>query len=170
MLTTRCYGPKRDPLSEQELRDMLGTGSQLISEHPLWSLFDFEEDGDERVYEPSGLGQIVLENFKDKLKTPVWLSEQAAKRFDAFDANWQAKFGALFDRLSDPDWRKRHQHGTLNQATIIKPGNVDERVYFYDLPDGGILVPELARHLTNNTYDYEPTQKSDYKSFRRWES
>jgi len=112
----------------------------------------------------------VLENFKDKLKTPVWLSEQAAERFDTFDTNWQAKFGARFDRLADVDWRTRHQHGTLNQATIIKPGNVDERLYFYEMSNGGVLVPELARHLANNSYDREPTQKSDYKPFRLWES
>jgi len=160
---------KRNPLSEQELRNALGIGTQPISEHPLWSLFDFIED-DGGLYEPSGLGKIVLENFKDKLKTPVWLSEQAAKRFDTFDTNWQAKFGARFDRLADADWRTRHQHGTLNQATIIKPGNVDERLYFYEMSNGGVLVPELARHLANNSYDREPTQKSDYKPFRLWES
>lgn len=161
---------KRDPLSEQDLREALHTGTQPVSEHPLWSLFDFIEDGDERLYEPSGLGRIVLENFKDKLKTPVWLSEQAATYYDESGSNWQAKYGALLDRLGDADWRTHHQHGVLNQATIIKPGNVDERLYFYEMPDGGLLVPELARHLTNDDYDRKPTRKSDYHPFRRWDS
>ena len=71
--------------------------------------------------------------------------------------------------MGDPAWREKHKHGTENQATIIKPGNTNERLCYYEQADGSLVVAELALHMPNGSdYDRTPTRKSDYQAFRRW--
>lgn len=154
-------------LNDHDLQRALGWEGRSIAEHPLWSLFDFIDDNGDTYYEPSGLGRIVLEHFKHRQQPKVYLSKAAAERFRGLDKTRKREFEEMFRMLPNPDWRERHHHGVLNGATIIKPGNTDERLYYY-LAEEGIVVAELAFHLPNGSYDREPTSKHDYPGFQLW--
>lgn len=156
-----------DPISEDKLKEVLDWTNQPISVHPLWSLFDSVEVDGQYYYEPSGLGRIVLEHFKDKVKTAVYLSRAAYDRYIAFDKNRKREYEEMFNRLPDEEWRTGKRHGTLNGHTIIKPGNTDERL-FYFFSEQGIIVSELALHRPDGKYDREPTDKRDYDAFHLW--
>lgn len=157
-----------DLLPEEELKDILGWPlNQPLAVHPLWALFDSIDVEGQLYYEPSGLGRIVLEHFKDKLKPVVFLSKAAYARYQAFDNNIKREFAEMFDRLPDPEWRRGKQHGNLNGHTIIKTGNTDERLYYF-LSKEGIIVSELALHDTTGHYDRQPTRKEDYSAFHPW--
>ncbi len=157
-----------DLISEDELKEALNWTAQPISAHPLWALFDSIEDNGQSYYEPSGLGRIVLEHFKDRFKPVVYLSKAAYDRYMSFDGNRRREFAELFDRLPDPEWRKGKRHGQVNGHTIIKPGNTDERLYYF-LSEEGIIVSELALHMPDGkSYDREPGNKKDYGAFYLW--
>lgn len=156
-----------DLIREDELQTLLGWTEQPVSVHPLWALFDSIEDNSGRYYEPSGLGRIVLEHFKDKFKPQVYLSKAAYERYMSFDGNRRREFAEMFDRLPDPEWRKGKRHGQVNGHQIIKPGNTDERLYYF-LSEDGIIVSELALHLPDGQYDRTPTNKKDYAAFYLW--
>ncbi len=154
-------------MSEDDLKQALGWMDQPIATHPLWSLFDSIEDNGTSYYEPSGLGRIVLEHFKDKLKPVVYLSKPAYERYRSFDSNRQREFAEMFDRLPNPEWRRGKRHGTVNGHTIIKPGNTDERL-FYFRSEEGIIVSELALHNPDSSYDREPQNRIEYHAFQEW--
>lgn len=156
-----------DLISEDELQEALGWSGQPVSAHPLWALFDTIEINGQSYYEPSGLGRIVLEHFKDRFKTVVYLSRAAYERYKSFDNNRQREFAEMFDRLPDPEWRKGKRHGQVNGHHIIKPGSTDERLYYF-LSEEGIIVSELALHLPDGNYDRTPTNKKDYAAFYLW--
>ncbi len=157
-----------DLIGEDELKKALDWTGQSVSAHPLWALFDSIETNGQSYYEPSGLGRIVLEHLKDRFKPVVYLSKAAYERYISFDNNRQREFAEMFNRLPDPEWRKGKRHGQVNGHTIIKPGNTDERLYYF-LSEEGIIVSELALHTPDGQYDREPKNKNDYAAFYRWE-
>lgn len=161
-----------DFVDEQQLKALLKLqAGEGLSDHPAWSLFDRTIQEDRAYFIVNGLGQIVLERFKALDRTPIYLSKQAANRFDELDATQQKKFQGLFERLREPAWVDEHRHKYANDgnAIPIKPGNVDERLFIYQQDDGSILVAELAFHRPDGSYDREPKRRNDYDSYRLWE-
>ncbi|MDZ4771097.1 MAG: hypothetical protein SGJ24_18410 [Chloroflexota bacterium] len=162
-----------DFVDQQQLSELLNLSAvQTLTDHPAWSLFDQTSQEGKIYFSVNGLGLIVLEHFKSLYKTKIYFSRHAAERFDSLDNTQQRKFEGYFERLRDPDWIKSHRHDDYaneGNAIAIKPGNVDERLFIYQLDDGSILVAELAFHQTNGSYDREPKRRKDYDSFRLWE-
>lgn len=166
-----CEQEQQEGMRQAKLANDLGLApNELIESHPLWSLF--EQLNSER-YILSGLGTIALEELRARMKQPrVFLSKQAAERYDQLDKVQQEKFNRYFSRLREPGWIEQKRHDEFKNpggATAIKPGKVDERLFIYELDDGAILVAELAFHLPNNSYDRVPQHRKDYDVYRLWE-
>jgi len=163
-----------DFVSESALKSLLGLKpDSSLSIHPAWSLFDQTEQDGQIYFSVNGLGLIVLEHFAALDKITVYLSRQAAERFDKFDKTQQKKFDGYFSKLREPGWIKQKRHDEYQNpggAIAIKPGNVDERLFIYQLDDGAILVAELAFHQTNGSYDRLPKRRADYDTHRTWEA
>jgi putative CRISPR-associated protein (TIGR02619 family) len=163
-----------DFVSESALKTLLGLESgRSLSTHPAWSLFDQTEQDGQIYFSVNGLGAIVLGHFDALNKIAVYLSRQAAERFDDLDQTQQKKFASYFDKLREPGWieQKRHdEYKNPGGAIAIKPGGVDERLFIYQLDDGSILVAELAFHQPNGSYDRVPKRRKDYDTYRLWEA
>ncbi len=149
----------------------LAEGNTLV-EHPAWSLFDQDVQDGNTYFSLNGLGRIVLAHFRTLDRTAVYLSRQAAERFDSLDSTQKRKFASYFERLRDTDWVEQKRHDEVanpGNAIPIKPGRVDERLFIYRLDDGSILVAELAYHRPDMSYDRMPQRRSDYDKHRLWE-
>lgn len=163
-----------DFVDERQLKELLNLPSDKpLSDHPAWSLFDQTTQEGSVYFSVNGLGQIVLEHFKALDRIAIYLSRQAANRFDSLDATQQRRFQGYFERLRDAAWIDSHRHDEYanpGNAIPIKPGNVDERLFIYQQDDGSILVAELAFHRPDGSYDREPKRRNDYDSHRLWEA
>ncbi len=163
-----------DFVDERRLKELLSLPSDKpLSDHPAWSLFDQTTQEGSVYFSVNGLGQIVLERFKALDRTAIYLSRQAAERFDSLDATQQKRFQTYFERLRDKAWIDANRHDEYRNpgnAIPIKPGNVDERLFIYRLEDGAILVAELAFHRSDGSYDRVPQRRDDYDRHRRWEA
>jgi len=161
-------------VDEIRLKELLALSSdQSLSDHSAWSLFDNASIDGQIHFAVNGLGQIVLEHFKALDRIPIYLSKQAADRFDSLDATQQRRFQTYFERLRDPAWIDSHRHDEYTNdgnAIPIKPGNVDERLFIYPQDDGSVLVAELAFHKPNGSYDHVPKRRKDYDTYRLWEA
>ncbi len=160
-------------IEEHKLKELLSLSpDKSLSDHPAWSLFENTSIDNKTYFDVNGLGKIVLEHFKALDQTRIYLSRQAAERFDSLDTNQQKRFQSYFERLRDPAWIDSHRHDEYKNdgnAIPIKPGNVDERLFIYRLDDGSILVAELAFHKTDGSYDCVPNDKDDYQPYKLWE-
>lgn len=163
-----------DFVDEGQLKELLNLPSDKpLSDHPAWSLFDQTTQEGSVYFSVNGLGQIVLKHFEALDRTAIYLSRQAANRFDSLDATQQRRFQGYFERLRDAAWIDFHRHDEYanpGNAVPIKPGNVDERLFIYPQKDGSILVAELAFHRPDGSYDREPKRRNDYDSHRLWEA
>lgn len=163
-----------DFVDEHKLKELLALSpDKSLSDHLAWSLFDNASIDNQFYFAVNGLGQIVLEHFKILDRTPIYLSRQAAERFDRLDKTQQKKFQGYFERLRDPEWIDSHCHAEYandGNAIPIKPGNVDERLFIYCQNDGSVLVAELAFHQPNGSYDHVPQRRKDYANYRLWEA
>lgn len=163
-----------DLVDEHKLKELLALSlDKSLSDHPAWSLFDNASIDNQIYFAVNGLGQIVLEHFKILDRTPIYLSRQAAERFDRLDKTQQKRFQGYFERLRDPEWIDSHRHDEYandGNAIPIKPGNVDERLFIYRQDDGSVLVAELAFHQPNGSYDRVPQRRKDYDTYRLWEA
>lgn len=161
-----------DLVDETKLKELLTLSTdKSLSDHPAWSLFDNATIDGQIYFAVNGLGQIVLEHLRARDQKPIYLSKQAAERFDKLDTTQQKKFQVYFERLRDPAWIDSHRHDEVQNdggAIPIKPGNVDERLFIYRLDDGSILVAELAFHKPNGSYDRIPKRRRDYDAYRLW--
>jgi len=161
-----------DFVDEQQLKELLSLPlDKRLSDHPAWSLFDQTIQEGSIYFSINGLGQIVLEHFKARDRTPIYLSRQAANRFDGLDATQRKRFQGYFERLREPTWIDAHRHDEYandGNAIPIKPGNVDERLFIYQQDDGSVLVAELAFHRPDGSYDREPKRRNDYDAYRLW--
>lgn len=167
----RC---REDYILEKELKQLLKLEAQeSLVQHHAWSLFDQITEDDKTYFGINGLGTIVLEHFMLLDQTKIYLSDQAAKRYDKLDRTQQKKFDDYFGRLREPSWIDAHRHDEYSNqgnAIPIKPGNVDERLFIYHQEDGSILIAELAFHRTNQEYDRVPQHREDYQQHRLWEN
>ncbi len=163
-----------DFVDEQQLKALLKLqAGEGLSDHPAWSLFDQTTQEGSVYFSVNGLGQIVLEHFKALDRTPIYLSRQAANRFDGLDTTQQRRFQDYFERLREPAWIDKHRHDEYandGNAIPIKPGNVDERLFIYQQDDGSVLVAELAFHRSDGSYDRQPKRRNEYDSYRLWEA
>ncbi|NPV67102.1 MAG: putative CRISPR-associated protein [Anaerolineae bacterium] len=166
----KCSNPET-PLTEAELRKALGNEDQPVATHPLWSLFDFIDDNGETYYEPSGLGHIVIEHFRDKQKSKLYLSKQAQDAIRALDSTQRDIWRKLLNRMRDPEWRSLQEHATLGgKVKIAKPAS-DERIFYFEEDDGSILIAEIARH-SDDSYERLASRglrRADYGPVMIWE-
>ncbi|GIK29986.1 MAG: putative CRISPR-associated protein [Caldilineaceae bacterium] len=164
---------KSATLTEAELRTLLGVDNGNLTEHDAWSLFEAIDLGDETHYAVNGLGLIVANHFPNQLLDTVWLSEQAQKAFDGLDGKQAKTWGALIEKLRDPEWRAANLHATLkNGGKFIKQGNTDERPFYYELGEGEVLLAELTRH-SDRSYDKVSSRdpsRSNYATTHKWEA
>jgi len=165
----KCSDPAT-PLSEAELRKALGNEDQPITTHPLWSLFDFIDVNGETYYEPSGLGRIVIEHFREK-RSKLYLSKQAQDAIHALDGTQKDIWRKLLNNMRDPEWRSLQEHATLSgKVKVSKPAG-DERIFYFEEEDGSVLIAEIARH-SDGSYDRLASRglrRSDYGPVALWE-
>jgi len=165
----KCSDPAT-PLSEAELRKALGNEDQPITTHPLWSLFDFIDVNGETYYEPSGLGRIVIEHFREK-RSKLYLSKQAQDAIHALDGTQKDLWKKLLNKMRDPEWRSLQEHATLSgKVKVAKPAG-DERIFYFEEEDGSVLIAEIARH-SDGSYDRLASRglrRSDYGPVALWE-
>lgn len=167
----KCSDPNT-PLTEAELRKALGSEDQPVANHPLWSLFDFidiDESG-ETYYEPSGLGRIVIEHFRDKRKSKLYLSRQAVDTLRDLDGTQREIWRKHLNHMRDPEWRSLQEHATLgDKVKIAKPAG-DERIFYFEEDDGSILVAEIARHSDGSYNRFSKgLHRKDYGRMMLWE-
>ncbi len=161
---------RRNLLSADELKDLLGLAEgQAVGEHPAWPLFERVDIDGQPTYALNGLGQIVYQHLKDYQRPKVYLSRQADERYSKLDKTEQERFAAHFEALRDPTRRKGKRHGKKGEAIIYKPGNVAERLFYFELEDGDVLVAELASHADRSYEEMPDLKRRDYAPHRRWE-
>lgn len=157
-------------LSADDLRRLLGLSEGLaVADHPAWPLFDRMDIGGQPNYTLNGLGRIVYQHLKEKRRPKVYLSRQAAERYDALDKTEQEQFARYFEILRDPTHREGKKHGLKGEAKIYKPGGVSGRLFYFELDNGDVLVAEIASH-SDKSYDRMPSlRRKDYDTYRLWE-
>ncbi len=157
-------------LSYDELAALLDVPDQPIGSHPAWPLFDRVDVDGEPYYELNGLGEIVYQHLAEERKrAPVYLSKQAAQRYDSYDKTQQKKFAAMFDRMGDTEWRESVRHATKGDAIVLKQGNTDARPLIIEMGDGSVLVAELTLHSDGSYDKIGNLRRKDYDKFRKWE-
>jgi putative CRISPR-associated protein (TIGR02619 family) len=156
----------------QRLEERLESNTPL-HEHPAWGLFDEEDiDGSWQVA-LSGLGQLAYEQLKPELqKTPVYLSKQAAERYDkaANGSDEKRNYTKILNEIHDEENRKKKIHRNRNSSRIpaYKLGRTDERAFFLERKDH-VLIVEFARHNPDGSYDCNVLKESEYDKYRLWE-
>lgn len=169
-----CQAEQTDGITREALAKGLGlTRNDLIGEHPLWSLF---EQLDSEHYILSGLGSIALAelNARNK-KQKVWLSKQAADAFEKSKPGSGARqnYTTILNRIHDPNNRVvpyRHSYKGTDFPAFKYKG--DERLFYYEHPEGYILILELTRHVSDKDYSYEIVPSDDlssYSPYQLWE-
>lgn len=163
-----------DFVTEQRLKELLALApDEELYNHQAWSLFDHLVEDDVIYFSINGLGLIVLEHLRLLDRVKIYLSRQAADRYDGLDNTQRKKFEGYFNRMKESGWvtSKRHDdYQNPGNAIAIKPGNVDERLFIYIQDDGSILIAELAFHRPDGSYDRIPQRQKDYDTFRLWEA
>ncbi|MHB8625294.1 MAG: hypothetical protein ACYDBJ_01630 [Aggregatilineales bacterium] len=158
-------------------RELLAKGLGLtrydqVEDHPLWSLFE-QYDGNH--YMLSGLGSIALAELNARIKkTKVWLSRQAAERFEAEQRKGSEaakRWQQILDHISDRDWRDRHRH---EYKTCEFPASKLDRTqyrafYDYDASSNQVLILELAIE-EHGEYDKVPINRKDFGPHTLWTS
>lgn len=163
-------------LEEKELRDALNWQTKPLPEHPAWAMFDVVEADGAYLYELSGLGEIALGHLREEKRTPVYLSKEAAERFDAEPPNSEARseFTKILNEIHDPQLRESNHHtytaGNPDKLPVYKLGRKKSRAFYhYNRKEDYVLVVEFARHVNETDYDKTPDRLKAYGSFRRWE-
>lgn len=159
-----------DMIPEEELQKMLGIVNQPITAHPFWSLFDLVDSQGPAYYTLSGLGYIVYEHFKNmRRKTKIYLSRQAAQRFDALDSTQKRNLGKVLDQMTDLDWRRLQEHATRTGGDKILKATANERLAYFEDTDGTVLIAEITMH-SDKSYEHLPElRRKDYAQYRLWE-
>lgn len=173
-LLERCDAEQLTGIDRTALAEGLGLSRQeLIENHPLWSLF---EQFDSEHYILSGLGSIALAELRARAKKqPVWLSKQASERLEHdFKPGSEARrnFETILNRIHDPANRVdpyRHTYKGCDFPAYKYKGN--ERLFYYEHPDGYVLILELAQHTSdsNLSYDRIPGDLRNYLPTKSWE-
>jgi|GEM_PF-828116 len=147
------------------------TANDRLSEHPCWSLF---EQYGENHFMLSGLGSIVLAELNELARCqPVWLSKQAAARYDSEYKSGsiaRSNFDTIFNRIGDPDNRVPpyfHPYKGSKYPAFKYRGN--ERLFYKEF-ENGVLILELAQHKSDINYSYDrvPDENTDYTPYRAW--
>lgn len=115
-----------------------------------------DENADGYTY-LSPLGLAYLSAFKDEVdkheNTPIWLSHQATRDWQGFDASTREKFSRVIRPLRIEGLR-RAQTKQMRQgdAPVFPQGHRDERVYFIEHEEAdkkGVCILEFTRHGWN---------------------
>jgi len=159
-------------LSRQDLIGLLKLQDQRLSDHPTWALFEVIEVDGQDLYALNGLGEIVLRHLEKSVgKSQIYLSKQAAKRWDAMDNVQKQRFARIINQMADPVYREgdSHLHGRKGEAVIHKQPSEDERILYFEMKNGDVLIAELALH-SDGSYDRLPDlRRKEYDTFRKWE-
>lgn len=169
----KCKAVQNDGVALSVLSEYLGLErGEPITNHPLWSLF--EPFGDD-AYILSGLGEIALTELRSRAKRQkVWLSKQATEAYDRLrpgSVAW-ANYTEILNRISDPAKRVppyRHAYRGTDFPAFKYKGN--ERLFYYEHPEGYVLILALTKHRSDSDYGYEivPTSLDGYTPYREWE-
>lgn len=160
-------------VSESEFRQLLNLDEGVpLSGHPAWAFFDqLVQDGD-TWFLLNGLGVIALRNVGEIDRMPVYLSFEAAKRFDSAPDGSEDRraFVKILDNIHDAGMRESNHHIYANKAnaTVYKLNRQAQRA-FYDDNGKRILILEFAKHINETEYDVVPAALKNYSEYRRWE-
>ena len=160
-------------VSESELRDLLGLNESVpLTNHPAWSFFQQIVEEGVPWFLLNGLGVIALKNVGELDRTPVYLSRQAAKRFDDSPEGSEDRraFAKILNAIHDPGLRDSNHHLYPNKANapVYKLSRQAQRAFYWDFGDY-VLLLELTKHTNETDYDITPGQLKDYDRYRLWE-
>jgi len=158
-------------LSDKEIKSILNYDRDL-SLHPVFPFLQEQLAEDGEGYLPSGLGFIVWERFKYLQSTPIYLSKKAYQTYHSVDKSTRKQFQHILEKLREPKLRKSHLHSIGNKTDCLchKPGNTDERAFYFVDEDGSIKVCELCLH-SDGSYDdllNRGVLRQDYIQFEVW--
>lgn len=159
-------------LSSSQLQKSLGLNGQPVEDHPLWSLFMKVDNN----YMVSGLGEIIFRTLQEqRSRQPVYIARELWESYQTSDANTQQLYRSWFDQMRSEGWRQNQLHATLHKAKVAKPAG-DDRLFYFEEPDGAILVAEITRH-SNQSYermsaDFKQGRhtRKDYERWHYWGS
>lgn len=168
-----CNAEQADGIDRTSLAKGLGLSRhEPVEDHRLWSLFE-QYDNDHYIL--SGLGSIALAELNARgKKQQVWLSKQAIDAFEKTKPGSIARqnYTTILNRIHDPNNRVdpyRHTYKGSDFPAYKYKG--DERLFYYEHPEGYILILELTRHVSDANYSYEtePKQLENYSPYHPWE-
>lgn len=159
-------------LPASDLQQRLGLSNQPIEDHPLWSLFMRVDD----QYMLSGLGEIIYRTLEEqKSRQPVYLSQGVWENYQKMDTRNRRAFDSWFDQMRNEGWRRNQEHATLQGVKVAKPA-ANERLFYFEEPDGAILIVEVARHSDQSyeklsaDFNNKRRTRSDYERWHYWGS